>query len=93
MDIRQNFSLVNTSLIVQHRVDGKLSVKVADFGLSRDVYRYDYYRLTHRQRLPIRWMPPESIFDSLHTEKSDVVSYYSNSPSMYYVGWLSVLQK
>ena len=69
------------SCISQHRVDGKLSVKVADFGLSCDVYRSDYYHLTHRQRLPIRWMPPESIFDSLHTEKSDVVSYYSNSSS------------
>ena len=48
-------------------------MKVADFGLSRDVYRSDYYRLTHKQRLPVRWMPPESIFDSLYNEKSDVV--------------------
>ena len=58
-----------------HRIDSKLSVKVADFGLSRDVYRSDYYRLTHKQRLPVRWMPPESIFNSLYNEKSDVVSY------------------
>ena len=56
------------------RVDGKLSVKVADFGLSRDVYHSDYYRLTHKQRLPVRWMPPESIFDRIYNEKSDVVS-------------------
>ena len=56
------------------RVDSKLSVKVADFGLSRDVYHSDYYRLTHKQRLPVRWMPPESIFDRIYNEKSDVVS-------------------
>ena len=60
-------------LNLHHRVDSKLSVKIADFGLSRDVYHSDYYRLTHKQRLPVRWMPPESIFDSLYSEKSDVV--------------------
>ena len=58
---------------LHHRVDSELSVKIADFGFSRDVYHSDYYRLTHKQRLPVRWMPPESIFDSLYSEKSDVV--------------------
>ena len=49
-------------------------MKVADFGMSRDVYHSDYYRLTHKARLPVKWMPPESLFNSIFNEKTDVVS-------------------
>ena len=55
------------------RVDDQLRVKVADFGLSRDVYHSDYYRLTHKARLPVKWMPPESVFQNIYSEKTDVV--------------------
>ncbi len=57
------------------RVDDLLRVKVADFGLSRDVYHSDYYRLTHTARLPVKWMPPESLFRSMYSEKTDVVRF------------------
>ena len=56
-----------------YRVDENLGIKVADFGLSREVYHSNYYRLTHRQRLPVKWMAPESLFDNVYTEKTDVV--------------------
>ena len=56
------------------RVDNEMRVKVADFGLSRDVQVTDFYRLTHRQRLPVKWMAPESLFKNICSEKSDVVS-------------------
>ena len=59
---------------MQCRVDEKMRVKVADFGLSRDIHLSDYYRLTHRQKLPVRWMAPESLFKKIYTEKTDVVS-------------------
>ena len=55
------------------RVDERLSVCVADFGLSRDVYTSDYYRLTHDARLPVKWMAPESLYDHVYNEKTDVV--------------------
>ena len=55
------------------RVDDEMRVKVADFGLSRDVYSRDYYRLERRAKLPVKWMPPESLNDNIFNEKSDVV--------------------
>ena len=54
-----------------HRLDERLRVKVADFG---HVYSSDYYRLTHKTRLPVKWMAPESLYMSKYNEKTDVVS-------------------
>ena len=51
-----------------------MTVKVADFGLSRDVYTTDYYVMSNSTALPIKWLAPESIFDKIFTEKTDVVS-------------------
>ena len=56
------------------RVDETLSVKVADFGFSRDVYDQGYYRLERRTKLPVKWLPPESLYDKIYNEKTDVVS-------------------
>lgn len=48
---------------------------MADFGLSRDTHLSDYYRLkTQRQKLPVKWMAPESLFQKLYSVKTDVVS-------------------
>ena len=48
--------------------------KVADFGLSRDVYITDYYRIGHNTPLPIKWLAPEALIDRVFTTQSDVVS-------------------
>ena len=56
------------------RVGRDLNVCVADFGLSRDIYSRDYYRLERRVRLPVKWLPPESLHDNMYNEKTDVVS-------------------
>ncbi|KAL8592224.1 hypothetical protein ACOMHN_030899 [Nucella lapillus] len=55
-------------------LDDDLRVKVADFGLCRDVYEKGYYHSDNRKKLPIRWMPPESIEKGTYTSKSDVWS-------------------
>uniref|UniRef100_A0A8C5MKT0 Tyrosine-protein kinase receptor n=1 Tax=Leptobrachium leishanense TaxID=445787 RepID=A0A8C5MKT0_9ANUR len=52
-----------------------LIVKIGDFGMSRDVYSTDYYRVGGHTMLPIRWMPPESIMYRKFTTESDVWSY------------------
>ena len=55
------------------RVDKTLSVKVADFGLTRDIYETNYYRQQHRTRIPVKWMAPESLIDRISNQKTDVV--------------------
>ena len=63
------------------RVDKDLTIKIADFGLSKDIYCDDYYRTGDKAKVPIKWMPPESIYDRYFDEKTDVVSkqrYKSN---------------
>ena len=64
------------------RVDKDLTIKIADFGLTRDIYSDDYYRMGHKSRVPIKWMPPESINDRYYDHKTDVVRNYTHKPSV-----------
>jgi fibroblast growth factor receptor 2 len=47
-------------------------MKIADFGLARDIHSQDYYRKTTDGRLPVKWMAPESLFDKVYDSQSDV---------------------
>lgn len=49
--------------------------KICDFGLARDITSDANYVLRGNARLPVKWMAPESIFDSVYTLESDVWSY------------------
>lgn len=51
------------------------TVKVGDFGMTRDVYETDYYRKGNKGILPVRWMAPESLKDGTFTSQSDVFSF------------------
>lgn len=50
-------------------------LKIADFGLTRNIPNNDYYKKTTDGRLPVKWMAPEALFDRKYTIKSDVWSY------------------
>ena len=57
-------------------------IKVADFGLSEDIYASNYFKQLKGSnsdstcvKLPVKWMALESLHDGLFSEKSDVVSY------------------
>lgn len=42
-------------------VGENFTIKIADFGMSRNLYAGDYYRVQGRAVLPIRWMAWECI--------------------------------
>lgn len=58
------------------RLDESYTVKVADFGLARDVYDKEYYSVHNKSgvKLPVKWMALESLQTHKFTTKSDVVS-------------------
>ena len=58
-------------------------LKVADFGLSEDIYARNYFRQSTLGeegdapvKLPVRWMALESLHDGIFTEKTDVVRMF-----------------
>ncbi|KAM3960814.1 LOW QUALITY PROTEIN: fibroblast growth factor receptor [Aphomia sociella] len=50
-------------------------LKIADFGLAKDVQSNDYYRKKTEGRLPVRWMAPESLYHKVFTTQTDVWSF------------------
>ena len=51
-----------------------LTVKIADFGLTRNLVG-DYYKGSEHDAIPIRWMPLEAILYNRFSVKSDVWSF------------------
>lgn len=50
-------------------------MKVADFGMARDVFDKEYYSVQDHKKakLPVKWMAIESLQTQKFTTKSDVV--------------------
>lgn len=62
-------------MVFPGRLDESYTVKVADFGLARDVYDKEYYSVHNKSgvKLPVKWMALESLQTHKFTPKSDVV--------------------
>lgn len=60
------------------RLDESFTVKVADFGMARDIYDKEYYSVQDikKAKLPVKWMAIESLQTQKFTTKSDVVSQH-----------------
>ncbi|NXV39461.1 UFO kinase, partial [Rissa tridactyla] len=56
------------------RLDERLRVLVADFGLAKQVGGGQYYRQGRVAPVPVKWVALESLADRVYTTKSDVVS-------------------
>ena len=61
-------------LHLKHRVNKDAIVKIADFGLARDLYEKEYYKHEGHDPLPIKWMAIEVLKGHGVTLQSDVVS-------------------
>ena len=76
-------------------MDNNLVIKVADFGLSEDVYARNYFRQSKLEeeggdqvKLPVKWMALESLNDGVFSEKTDVVSGHT---LIYYYIYILIL--
>ena len=56
-------------------LEGIERVKINDLGLSRTLQDSPYYRKNSNDRVPIKWMAPESIVDRVYSSASDIWSY------------------
>ena len=55
-------------------MDDTYLVKIADFGMSRDVYVYNYYREGKKDKpKPAKWMAIESLREGVYDSYSEVV--------------------
>ena len=76
MEYLASHHYVHRDLAARNIIVGEnLTVKISDFGMSRDKYKSDYYRVQSKSLLPIRWMPAESMLYGKFTTESDVWSY------------------
>lgn len=50
-------------------------VKIADFGLSRNIYQNCDYQKQGEEALPVKWMAIESLLDRVFSSKSDVWAF------------------
>ncbi|EDO45490.1 predicted protein, partial [Nematostella vectensis] len=76
MEHLQSMRFVHRDLATRNCLVGDgLVVKIADFGMSRDVYASDYYKVEGQAVMPIRWMPPEALLYGRFTVESDVYSF------------------
>jgi len=56
-------------------VGAEAHVKISDLDLGRHTYPHEYYIPAGlKTPLPVRWLPPESIFTGVVTSESDVWS-------------------
>ncbi|XP_072015960.1 LOW QUALITY PROTEIN: discoidin domain-containing receptor 2-like [Amphiura filiformis] len=71
-----NMNFVHRDLATRNCLVGKAyTIRIADFGMSRNLYSSNYYRIEGRAVLPIRWMAWESILMGKFTSKTDVWAY------------------
>ncbi|KAM7429678.1 hypothetical protein ABFA07_019499 [Porites harrisoni] len=75
MQYLATMKVIHRDLAARNILVGENQVcKISDFGLARDV-RDGIYMRASKARLPVKWMPPESIFHGECSTMSDVWSY------------------
>nr|XP_036873018.1 insulin-like growth factor 1 receptor [Manis javanica] len=56
------------------------TVKIGDFGITRDIYETDYYCKGGKGLLPVCWMSPESLKDGVFTHSDVCCSLSGKEP-------------
>ena len=64
-------------------------VKIADFGMARDLSDCDYYRKVGDGKMPVKWMSPESLFERVCTPM--VRDRYSDRQHIHFIYFFSLM--
>ena len=76
MEYLSNKKYVHRDLAARNcLLDDKLTVKVADFGLTKQILDKAYYIPSDKKPFPYRWMALESLENGVYTTKTDVYSF------------------
>ncbi|KJE98249.1 hypothetical protein CAOG_09189 [Capsaspora owczarzaki ATCC 30864] len=77
MEYLGTLNFVHRDLAARNCLVGQgMVVKIADFGLSRELTdEQDYYRMQTRGKLPVKWMAPETMTFRKFSSMSDVWSF------------------
>ena len=58
------------------RINASYIVKVADFGMCREVEENEYYKMNSMNKpLPVRWLSVEALKHGKFSHESDVVGF------------------
>ena len=75
MEYLSSLNFIHRDLAARNILVGdRNQIKIADFGMSRNLYDSDYYRVKGHAIVPIRWMATESFYGRFSV-KSDVWSF------------------
>ena len=64
-------------------------VKIADFGMARDLSDCDYYRKVGDGKMPVKWMSPESLFERVCTPM--VRDRYGDRQHIHFIYFFSLM--
>lgn len=67
--------LAARNCLVSSRKKENRRVKLADFGLARDIYKDSYYKKLNDSAMPLKWMAPECLIEQRFSTMSDIWSY------------------
>ena len=89
VDVEGQHGIVHRDLAARNVLVGEHHhVKVADYGLSRDLGTQDYYKLHSNRMLPIRWTAPDLFLDLKWTASTDVYAFGVTVSEVYTCGEL-----
>ncbi|CEF67351.1 Tyrosine-protein kinase Fps85D [Strongyloides ratti] len=72
LEYLHNLNCIHRDIAARNCLYGEGNVKIADFGLTVEGY---YYKMDGSQKVPLRWLSPETVKGYFYTSKSDVFAF------------------